>query len=287
MLPEDHGRALNALANLCWRGGSAERGRPIAELALRVNREAGSVRGIAWSFGNLGMISHLRHEHELAVERLAESVCWARRGGRLALLSLSLTYFGRTLLWLNGPYDQRVSDALDESLALAEAAQSRYARGGALATLGDLRWAQGGVAGAVQLWRASLGLHAELADRRGIAGSLERLGLVLATSDQLEAAAWVFGAAAAQHTRLSMEVRYDGEPDHAHFAGVTRRNFPEAFDVPWSAGQEATLEEAVAYALDRTRELPGLGRSLPSEAQEQYEFPGGVSLPRPRVTRAS
>ncbi|MBV9357815.1 MAG: helix-turn-helix domain-containing protein, partial [Chloroflexi bacterium] len=114
VLPEDRGRALNALANLCWRGGSAERGRPIAELALRVNREAGSVRGVAWSLGNLGMISHLRHEHELAVERLEESVGWARRGARLPLLSLSLTYYGRARLWLNGPHDRRVSDAVDE-----------------------------------------------------------------------------------------------------------------------------------------------------------------------------
>ncbi|MBV9354100.1 MAG: hypothetical protein JO023_01105 [Chloroflexi bacterium] len=97
----------------------------------------------------------------------------------------------------------------------------------------------------------------------------------------------MFGAAAAQHTRLGMDVRYDGEPDHAHFVAVGRGNFPEAFDLPWSAGQEATLEEAVAYALDGTRDLPGLARWLPSEAQAQYEFPGGVSLPRPRVTQAS
>src|SRR5262249_44582691 len=134
----DRGRALNALAFLYWRGGDAERASPVAERALSVNREIGHPRGLAWALGNLGVIAYLRDERELAVSRLEEGVAVARQDGYLPLLSVTLTYLGRTLLWVNGPWDQRAAVVLEEGLGVAEAARSLYARGHALATLGDL-----------------------------------------------------------------------------------------------------------------------------------------------------
>jgi tetratricopeptide (TPR) repeat protein len=269
---------LNALAFLYWRGGNAARAQPIAEQALILNRQAGRTVDVAWALGNLGMIAYLRHEHELAVARLEESVRLAREAGHVPLLSVALTFVGRTRMWVNGPTDPLAAAALEEALALAEAADSLYARGHALATLGDLLWGQGEAKRAIPLWRRALLVSAQLADRRAVAGCLERLALVLAASDRLEAAAWVFGAADAAHKMLGIELRQDAEADHAHFVAVTRQNLGEGFAPGWLAGQAASPDEAVARALDETEHLPtglAVGR----------ELSGGVSIPQPWIAR--
>ena len=48
---------------------------------------------------------------------------------------------------------------------------------------------------AVALWRESLLVRAELTDRRGMAGCIERVAHALAAQGQFDAAAWFFGAA--------------------------------------------------------------------------------------------
>jgi non-specific serine/threonine protein kinase len=281
-------RALNALAFLYWRGGDPERASGIADQALQAARAEGTARDLAHALLNSGMTAYLRHAHELAVERLEDSVRYAREVGYAPLLSLALTFLGRTRLWVGGPHDEQAMADLEESVALAEAAQSRYAAGHALATLGDLLWAQGQVERAIPIWRKAMQVEAELADRRGIAGCLERLAWVLAASGRLEPAAWLFGAADAQHKLLGVALRHGNEVDHAHFVGVTRRHLGDAFGAAWTAGQAASLDEAVRRALDGTRRLPSLALSFGRNAaldRDEYEVADGVCIPQPRLAR--
>src|SRR5207248_1915446 len=107
-------------------------------------------------------------------------------------------------------------------------ARSRYACSHALATLGDIRWGRGQGLKALAFWRRALGVVSELADRRGIAGCIERLAFALAAAERLDEAAWLFGAAEAQHKALGMELRDDAEADHAHFVAVTRQQLGDA-----------------------------------------------------------
>jgi predicted ATPase/DNA-binding XRE family transcriptional regulator len=253
----DRGRALNALAFLYWRGGDPERARPIAEEALAISRATGQSRDVAQALLNVAMIAYHRHEHELSVEHMEEAVGFARQAGYMPLLSVALAFLGRARLWLNGPRDRRAAALLEESLALAGAAQSRYASLHALATLGDLLWGREQAEQAIPLWRQALAVAAELADRRGIAGCLERLALVLAVSGQLGPAAWLFGAAEAQHNALGIKLRDDAEADHAHFVAVTEQQLGEGYAAAWAAGLAATVEEAIGSALNDTRRLPG------------------------------
>ncbi len=164
----ERGWALNALAFLFWRGGDTERARPIAEEALTVTRAAGTPRDVAQALLNLGMIAYIRNAPGVALPYLEESVAEARQGGTLPQLSVALTFLGRTRLWIEGPFDRRARLVLEESLQLARSAQSLYATGHALATLGDLVWGQGDTRRAAPLWREALLVRARLTDRRGI-----------------------------------------------------------------------------------------------------------------------
>jgi predicted ATPase/DNA-binding XRE family transcriptional regulator len=249
------GWALNALAFLCWRGGDPDRARPIAEQALIVNGAAGTRRDVAQALLNLGMIAYLRNRPAQALPYLEESVAAARQGAYLPQLSVALTFLGRGLMWVNGPTDRRAAAALHESLGLAKRAQSRYANGHALATLGDLMWGQGNARRALPLWREALLVRAQLTDRRGIAGCIERMALVLAASDRFEPAAWLFGAAEAQHRGLGIAPRHDEELDHDHLLGVTRQALGDAFSPAYAEGQASSADDAVARALTESGAL--------------------------------
>jgi non-specific serine/threonine protein kinase len=242
--------ALNALAFLYWRSGSAGRARPAAEQALALSRTAGDTKGVAQALLNLGMVAYLRSNYAQAVTYLEASVASARQVGRAPMLSVALAFLGRALLWLSGPIDG-VAIVLRESMQLAQATQSRYASGHALAASGDLRWMQGSAADAVDLWKRALTAFAELADRRGIAGCLERLAVASLSADQAEAAAWLFGAADAQHAALDMQLRRERPIDHAHFATWAQQESARvAFGSAWLSGQSASLSESVAYGLN-------------------------------------
>jgi non-specific serine/threonine protein kinase len=251
--------ALNALAFLRWRGGDIERAQQTAEQALAVSYEAGTAREISQALLNLGVIAYFRDAPAAAITRLEESVALARLAGSVSQLSVALTYLGRTLLWANGPRDARAAAVLEESLALAEGAQARYATGHALMTLGDLAWRQGDTERAIPLWRRALAARSELADRRGTAGSLERLAWGLAASSRFEEAAWLFGAAEAQHDVLGIALRHDEEVDHLYLVTVARQRLGEAFTTAWLAGQAATVDEAVIRALDGTVRFSSTG----------------------------
>jgi non-specific serine/threonine protein kinase len=272
------GWALNALAFLCWRGGDTGRARPIAEEALTVTRAVGEPRDVAQALLNLGMIAYVRNAPVLALPYLEESVAEARQGGNVPQLSLALTFLARTRLWIEGPFDRRARLALEESLDLARSAESLYATGHALATLGDLVWGQGDTQQAVPLWREATLVRARLTDRRGIAGCLERLALVLAASDRFSEAAWLFGAAEAQHRVLGIALRHDEEIDHEHLLSVTQRSLGAAFAEAFDAGQASASDQAVARALEETRVLVTVDCRVPG-----LEHAAGVVLPHPGV----
>jgi non-specific serine/threonine protein kinase len=249
------GRALNALAFLLWRADDADAARPIAEQALALLRESGTARDIGQALLNLGMIAYFREEPILAVACMEESVLFARQAESVSQVCLGLAFLGRTLLWARGPDYPRTAHVLEESLALAEGAQGRYAAGHALMTLGDLAWRKGDVERALSQWRRALGLRAALADRRGIGGSLERLAWGLAARQRFAGAVWFFAAAEAQHQALGLRLRHDEVADHARLVTAARRQLGPAFDTLWSDGRSTAPEDVVGQALDDARWL--------------------------------
>jgi non-specific serine/threonine protein kinase len=251
--PEARAGALNALAFLYWRSGAAQRAELRAEEALGISRQAEYPRGIAQGLLNLGMSAYLQHQYERSEALLEESVGHARAVGRKPLLSVTLAFLGRVLL-ATEPTGERASAVLRESLELAQAEQSRYASGHALATWGDLHWSRSNPRRAAAAWKAALIVFSDLADRRGVAGCIERIALLLARGNQPQAAAWLFGAADAQHTALGLQLRQREGTDRAHFAQYAdQQPVRTAWPDEWTAGSAASLHEAVTRAIEHAQ----------------------------------
>jgi hypothetical protein len=200
------------------------------------------------------MIAYFRGEAEAAVVWLEGSVAIARTAGRLSLLGLALIFTGRARMVARGVDDPGAASAIAEGLRVAEAAQSRLPMGHALLALGDIAWRQGDVAQAIPYWRRSLEVRSEAGDRRGIAGSIERLAWGLAATRQFEHAAWLFGASEGQHQALGIEPRNDEAGDHERLIAKTRHYLGPFSNTPWAVGRAASIEEAIARALSATGE---------------------------------
>jgi tetratricopeptide (TPR) repeat protein len=242
--------ALNALAFLYWRSGAAERAAPPADEALAMSRAAEYPRGIAQGLLNLGMSAYLQHQYGRAQAYLEESISYARTVDRKPMLSVGLAFLGRVLLAAE-PMGDRAAAVLRESLSLAQAEQSRYASGHALATWGDLQWARGDLRGAAAAWKGALVVFSDLVDRRGMAGCIERVALLLARGKRLEPAAWLFGAADAQHAALGLQLRQREGVDHAHFAQyMDQQPLRNGFPDEWLLGRAASLHDAVTRAIE-------------------------------------
>ncbi len=244
------GLALNALAFLYWNLGDVNRAGPIAEEALAVNRENDNPLALPFALGNLGIIAYLRDESGQAARWLEESVAISRRTGYRPLLSVVLTFLGRSLLRLHGPADPRPAAVLRESLELAEGAQARYAMGHALMALGDVEWRCRQVDNAMAFWSRALQVQAQLGDRRAIVASIERLAWALVATDDVRAAASLFGATQAQRRMLGITLRHELGLNHEERVAEARQQLEDEFDAAWMAGEALTVEQATALALD-------------------------------------
>jgi non-specific serine/threonine protein kinase len=247
------GSALNALAFLYWRLGDVARALPVAEQALEINRDSRNPLSLPFALGNLGIIAYLRDEPGLAVSWLEECVALARRSGYRPLLSVALTFLGRSLLRLHGPTDPRPIQVLEESLALAEDAQAQYAMGHALLALGDVDWRLGEVQGAVAAWSRALEIQAQLADIRAMVASVERLAWGLAAAGHFASAVRLCGTAHAQRRMLGITLRHELSVDHDELEAEARQQLGALFDSTWADGEGSSIEDAVALALDLTR----------------------------------
>ena len=244
------GVALNALAFLYWNLGEVDRARPIAEEALAINRGSNNPLSLPFALGNLGIIAYLRGESGHGAPWLEDSVIISRRTGYRPLLSVVLTFLGRSLLRVHGRTDPRPTELLHGSLALAEGAQARYATGHALMALGDVDWRRGQINEAMSLWRRALRVQAQLGDRRAIIASMERLAWALVTTDQIHSAVSLLGATHAQRRLLGLTLRPGRGLNHEECMASARQALEDEFDAVWSAGEALTVEESIALALD-------------------------------------
>jgi non-specific serine/threonine protein kinase len=247
------GAALNSLAFLYWRLGDVARALPVAEQALEVNRDGKKTLALAFALGNMGIIAYIRDEPEEGVRWLQESVAMSREIGYRPMLSVALTFLGRSLLRLHGPSDPRPIQVLQESLALAEKAHAHYAMGHALLALGDVSWRLGEVQRAITDWSRALEIQAQLADTRAMTASIERLAWGLVTIRDFESAARLFGVAHAQRRMLGITLRHELSVDHHELLTEALQQLGRDFYGAWLVGEGSSVEDAVAFALDLTR----------------------------------
>src|SRR5437879_6924151 len=96
-------------------------------------------------------------------------------------------------------------------------------------------------------------MYCQMGDRENTASVLE--GLAGIAADQAERAARLFGAAEALRAAIDTPLAPGERADYDRYVAATHAALgQEAFAAAWEAGRAMTLDDAMAFALDETRD---------------------------------
>lgn len=278
-------KALIETGAVLWRQGEYDQARQVSLAGMEHARMAGDPANMARALNNLGTIAYDQHgDFATARAEYAASLALRREIGDKGGTAMSLSNLG-SIAFAQG--DAATARALfEESLAIKREIGDKRGIASSLTNLGVAAHAQGDDLAARALLDDSLALRREMGDKRGIAVSLENLGLValarqeddraralfaesLALSHQIgnklymaydltglaclagdaQAAVQLAAAAAALMAGIGATWETEEKRLHEHTLAIARTVLgEEVFRIAWAAGQQMTMEEALALA---------------------------------------
>ena len=238
--------SLNNLGGIAMAEGDFDAACTLYEESLAIERELGDRRGIAISLNNLGGIAERQGATALAESLYAESLAIKRQLGDRRSIAVSLHSLGH-LACERG--DLAAARALhEEGLALRRELEDSWGVADSLHGLAQVAIRQGDITAARQLLGQALLPRRDLGSPRTIAESLEALAELAVGQGDYARGAWLFGAAEGQRGE-SGDV---ATPTAREGPGLGAARQLAPFAAEREEGRAATLDEAVAYALEGT-----------------------------------
>ena len=244
--------SLVVLAMVALARGESGRANELLEEGIAAARELGD-----WFTHSMALIARgdfllAAGELDAARRNLEEGIRAAREIGDLRNIARGLSNLG--MIALAQRDFERATRTLEEALTMQRELGDSWGIPRTLVALGVAADGLGDDDQTEILFDQGLRLQLQADDRPGIASSLEEVAALMAQRHDYEGAARLYGAAAivremvGQHP-LNLPSRRSGSEVETTRAALS----PEAFADAWSRGRSMTLDEAVAYALDRTR----------------------------------
>ncbi len=241
------GFALYLLGIVARLRGDYQRAEALGSEALELSRKVGDWRRERTALDALGLVARNRGDLERAERLCAEGLALARRfkdkfGISASLNSLALIACDR------GDWS-RARELAEEALAVARETGEKAPVPRAVNILGRIAYHEQDSPRALTLHQEALSLFRELGEPLGIAQSLERLSVVLASRQRYEAAAQSLAAAAALRERMGSVMPPIDRPDYERTLSIIRGALGEdRVAVIWDDAAAAP-EQAVTRAL--------------------------------------
>jgi predicted ATPase/class 3 adenylate cyclase len=249
---------LRGLAGVAWRQQNYETVRSYYEEYLTIARAMGVRTEIVEALSGLGDVALAQENYAQARAHLGESLAVARettatvRGKQPVLRAL----WGLAQVALAEEKIEEARAFAEESVAIAQGLEAKRDIAWSLAHLGDVEGARGHEASARALFAKGVLMLQQLGDQTGVARLLEGVASLASARGQAERAARLLGASKG----LRDAVNYDGWQPLTHgwhgreLAAVRAACHEGTLAAAWEEGQAMSLDEAVALALDETRE---------------------------------
>jgi non-specific serine/threonine protein kinase len=288
-------KALTGAGCVLWQQGEYAQAQPLFEESIAIWKELADRSGLAEAVHLYGHLIFDRQQYALAGEMFRESLALYDREGddiyRTTLMAdlglvachqgdyagaqswyeQSLALFrargvtegtAATLLRLGdldrlaGDYD-RAAARYREALALFRELGEDLEVASALHKTGQVLLHAGESARAAELFRESLELQCKHRNQQGIVECLAAFAGAAAAALEWERAAVLFGAATALRDRLGAPMApADLAVWRQQEAALQQQMDPQAWAAAWSTGHRMSSDEAIAYALGRTRSKP-------------------------------
>ena len=256
--PAARAKARRVAGALAWRQSDYGRAEELLKAALDLFRGAGDETGVTDSLGALALVAHERGDSSRAAALYEDALALFRSLGDRAGMGRTLNNLG-ALEAERGDLG-RAAALLDEALALRGALGDRHGAAHSLANLGYVAYAQGDYERAMAFYDEALALWREVGTKVNLAESLENFALIAAMTGEPERAARLLGAAEALRVQIGVPVPpNDRDDSYGPSVAAARAQMTEAdFEAAWEAGRALSLDDAIAYALERGRQhAPG------------------------------
>jgi LuxR family maltose regulon positive regulatory protein len=272
-------KALHGAGKLANDQGDSAVGQALCEESLALLEELGDERSSVMVRNSLGIIAQSQHDYDRAAAQHEASLVVARRledrvGAYVALYNLA------EMARAQGDY-QRAVALHEESLALKRVQGDLWSIAWSLVSLGQLVELHGDQTRAAALYRESLTLRWPLGDKLSLAESLTGLAGVAAVMQQPERAARLCGAVESLLGTIGASLSSLMLGYHDRTMAAARAQLDgAAFAVAWESGRALSLDQAMAYALEREPAAASDRSSVPHQAMP-------VSVPAAGTSRAA
>ena len=242
--------ALVKLGNAATETGNYRTASKSLEEALAIWRDVDDKHGTARALISLGWAALRAGNHALANGRLEEALALSRELGDARSMGFELSGLGEVAL-RQGDYP-RARLLMEESLELRRRLGNKWGVGVSLGMLGWVAMRERDWDRAIGRLAESLEVRQEIGDKGGSAWCIERLAGVAMAQGHAERAVRLFGAAAALRASIGSVIDPADQPNYEKNRNSLRAKLGrERFKVLWEEGFALTLEQAVAYALER------------------------------------
>jgi tetratricopeptide (TPR) repeat protein len=242
--------ALIKLGNAATEMGDYATASGYLEEAMMIWRELGDKHGTARALISLGWIALRPGDFPLAKTRLEEALALSRELGDSRSMGFELSGLGEIAM-RQGDY-VRATQLVEESLELRRQLGNQWGVGVSLGILGWIAIHEGNWERAMAQLGESLEIRREIGDQSGSAWCLERLAEVAQAQGLTEKAVRLFGAGAALRTSIRSVIdTADRSEYEIKISSLQAELGEERFTAAWDEGHALTVEQAVAYALER------------------------------------
>jgi tetratricopeptide (TPR) repeat protein len=228
--------------------GDFELASRLAEESLQIAQEIEAVLEAALAKNVLGLSSHAQARLEDARRWFHEALLTFREVNDRRNIAHTLVGLARTAYRLND--HQQAQEFLEESLALSRAYDIRWSLAFSLEIMGLLRRSEGDYGRALPMFRESLQLSNEQANRQGIVNCLGAIAGLAAMLKQPEIAVRLFAVTERLREEIGNTMGRADKEEYDAFQQLARNQLDEgAFEVLWGDGQTMSTEQAIGEAL--------------------------------------
>lgn len=251
----ERAKALKVGGFLLWSLNRFSEARPFLEESVETAGKLGDLLTVAWSLGYLGWMFDFLGDYATAKTSLERSVAMARSlgedGKHIVMQSLSL--LGDIPYWQgNLPEARRL---YQESIAFGREIGSVNMLTYPLRRLGYIRLYERNYSEAAGLFRESMELNRQLDHLQGMTACLVAFAAIHRTMGYLEVTAMLCGCVEKLMQQISASLYFIDTVEYDRSVSELKRMLDErALSTAWSKGRAMTLEQAIEFALEKTKE---------------------------------
>jgi non-specific serine/threonine protein kinase len=241
-------KALDWAGDLAWVQRDYDLAQRRHEESLAICTAYEDRAGRARALYSLGDVALRRNQLDEASARYQVALALYREGDEPIWVASTLASLG-FVARLSGD-DELATARLEEALASFRTGGHGWVLAWAINGLADLKREQGDAERALALYRESLSLRLAHRDRKGMADSLNGVGLIAVAAGQFEIAACLFGAVEGLYEAIAVPLPRDQGERAAAIASTREALGEEAAAEAWRAGRALSIEAAVAIAAE-------------------------------------